>query len=157
MFLWLVKILALEVASGSYTALILPTCGYMNVLNRALLFPLKKKKKRKIILAPILPNSYNLFHYLERGSFLDEGQMSDGASNEIGSFPNPSCCNTVLLIWSDLLKLPFKKISKAINSLKHTHTYTYKFTCHLTSRLKVLSGWTTAAGWFYFLYHTAQV
>lgn len=107
-------------------------------------------KKRKIIIAPILPNSYNLFHYLER-SFLGENQVSDAVANEIGSFPNPSCCNTFLLCGPTSSSCLFKKFQKQLTA------YTHKLTFHLTSRLKVLSGWTTAAGYFYFLYHSAQV
>lgn len=115
-------------------------------------FSARSIKKGKTIIAPILPKSYNLFHYLER-SFLGENHVSDAVPNEVGSFPHPSCCNTFLLFGPTSSSCLFKKFQKQLTSKTHTHN----FTCHLTSRLKVLSGWTTAAGYFYFLYHSAQV
>lgn len=80
-------------------------------------------KKEENNHSPNFPNSYNLFHYLER-SFLGENQGSDAVSKEIGSFPNPSCCNTFLLFGPTSSSCLLKKFQKQLTAKTHTHTHT---------------------------------
>lgn len=119
MFLWLIRILALEVTSWRYTTP-LPTCGYMNVLNHAPFCQIHKKEENNH--SPNSSNSYNLFHYLER-SFLGENQVSDAVSNEIGSFPNPSCCNTFLLFGPTFSRCLLKNFQKQLTAKTHTQVH----------------------------------